>query len=82
MIEVHEKIVDKVNRKRLHCFTPQAFQIFAIVLTFLVACLDCVPLEAQINIVKFTKLRFMGICRGMESVANHIPLGRLCQWML
>ena len=82
VIEIHEKIVNKVNRERLHCCTPQTFQVFTIILTLLVACLDCVPLEAQINIVELTKLRFMGICRGMESVANHIPLGRLRQCML
>lgn len=82
VIEIHEKIVHKVNRKRLHCCTPQTFQVFTIILTFLVTCLDCVPLEAQVNIVEFTKLGFMGISRGMESVANDIPLGRLRQWML
>jgi len=56
VIEIHEKIVNKVNRKRLHCCTPQTFQVFTIILTFLVTCLDCVSLEAQINIVEFTKL--------------------------
>jgi len=81
VIEIHEKVVNKVNRKRLHCCTWQMFQAFTIILMFLVTCLDCVSLKAQINIVEFTKLQFMGICRGMESVANHIPLGRLRQWM-
>lgn len=45
MIKVHQIVVDKMHREGLHCGTPKTLNVFAVVLTLLVAGLDGIPLE-------------------------------------
>lgn len=45
MIKVHQIIVDKMHREGRRCGTPKALNVFAVVLTLLVAGLDGILLE-------------------------------------